>query len=337
VVLQRTPAFTVPARNGPLDPTVQQRWKQNYPALRRGARQTPFGVLVDSDQRSATEVGEAERRREFERKWDHGGLGFIFAFKDLLLSKNANDTAASFVRGKIGELVHDPDTAALLQAATHPIGAKRLCLDTRYYQTFNRPNVTLVDIRTNPIEEITPRGVRVADREYPLDTIVFATGFDAMTGSLLKIDIRGRRGLSLRTHWADGPRTYLGVATAHFPNLFMITGPGSPSVLSNMIVSIEQHVDWVSTCIQHMEDGGIDVIEATPQAEVDWTDHVNELGSTTLYPTADSWYVGANIPGKPRVFMPYVGGVFKYAQHCETIARLGYPGFSLRATAQAQG
>jgi cyclohexanone monooxygenase len=336
VVFQRTPAFTVPARNRPLDPLLQRHWKQNYPALRRKARQTPFGILVDSDQRSATEVGEDERRRLFEGRWDRGGLGFMFAFKDLLLSKRANDAAASFVRSKIAELVHDPGTAALLQAATHPIGAKRLCLDTRYYETFNRPNVTLVDIRDTPIEEITATGIRVANREYPLDTIVFATGFDAMTGSLLRIDLHGRRGISLRTHWADGPRTYLGVATAHFPNLFFITGPGSPSVLSNMIVSIEHHVDWISNCIQYMEDRGIDLIEATPQAVVDWTDHVNDLASTTLYPTADSWYVGANVPGKPRVFMPYVGGVFKYAQHCDAVAKSGYSGFSLTTTAPAR-
>lgn len=336
VVFQRTPAFAVPARNTPLDPLVQQCWKQDYTALRRQARQTQFGILVEPNPRSATQVSDDERRSEFERRWDHGGLGFMFAFKDLLVSRRANDAAATFVRNKIAELVHDPARAAVLQPATHPIGAKRLCLDSNYYETFNRPNVTLVDLRETPIREITPKGIRAADGEYPLDAIVFATGFDAMTGSLLRINIRGQGGLSLCTHWADGPRTYLGVAIAHFPNMFIIAGPGSPSVLSNMIVSIEQHVEWISTCIQYVEERGIDLIEATPQAEVDWTAHVTYLASTTLYPAANSWYLGANVPGKPRVFMPYVGGVSKYAQHCDAVARSGYSGFCLTSSARAR-
>jgi cyclohexanone monooxygenase len=252
------------------------------------------------------------------------------AFSDLITNQEANDTAAEFVRSKIREIVKDPAVAEILAPKDHPIGTKRICVDTRYYETFNRPNVTLIDVRKNAIAAITPAGVRLADgTEHAVDAIVFATGFDAMTGALTRVDIRGTAGETLARKWEAGPRTYLGLSTAGFPNMFMITGPGSPSVLSNMIVSIEQHVDWTVDCLQHMRARGLTRIEATQQAEDDWVAHNNEVADRTLYPRAASWYMGANVPGKPRVFMPYIGGVGAYRQLCDEVAQKGYEGFRL--------
>ncbi|MBE0609488.1 MAG: cyclohexanone monooxygenase, partial [Dehalococcoidia bacterium] len=242
-----------------------------------------------------------------------------------------------FVRSKIREIVKDPETAELLCPRDYPFGTKRLCVDTGYYATFNRDNVKLVSIKDNPIEEITPKGLRTRDAEYEFDAIVFATGFDAMTGALLKIDIRGRNGLTLQEKWEHGPRTYLGLQVAGFPNLFTITGPGSPSVLSNMIVSIEQHVDWIFDCLGYLREHEMATIEASVEAEDRWVDHVNEIASHTLFPLANSWYIGANIPGKPRVFMPYIGGVGNYAQKCQQIADHGYEGFELDSGRVAVG
>jgi len=237
------------------------------------------------------------------------------------------------VREKIRAIVKDPAVAELLAPKDYPIGTKRICVDTEYFATYNRPNVKLVDVRAKPITGITPDGVRTGDAEYQLDSIVFATGFDAMTGALAKIGIRGVDGLALRDEWAAGPRTYLGLMSASFPNLFMITGPGSPSVLSNMIVSIEQHVDWVTDCVAHMRSRQLSRIEPTRRAQDDWVAHVNEVAYGTLYPHANSWYMGANVPGKPRVFMPYIGGVGAYRQTCADIAAKGYEGFRLTASA----
>ncbi len=238
------------------------------------------------------------------------------------------------MRSKIRETVKDPATAELLCPKDYPFGTKRLCVDTHYFETFNRPNVSLVDVKSSPIEEITPNGLRTKDAEYEFDCIVFATGFDAMTGALTSIDIRGRGGESLKDKWAGGPRTYLGIQIAGFPNMFTITGPGSPSVLSNMIVSIEQHVDWITDCIAYLRQNEVRTIEATEKAEDEWVDHVNMVANFTLYPKANSWYIGANIPGKPRVFMPYVGGVGNYGQKCDEVAANGYEGFALNAAAR---
>jgi cyclohexanone monooxygenase len=335
VVFQRTPNFSIPSRNGQMTPDYEQSWKSAYPQLRDKAREMRTGILNDLNDKSALEVSDEERQREYETRWAAGGTSFMAAFNDLIFNQQANDTAAEFVRNQIRGIVRDPAVAELLAPKNHPIGTKRICVDTDYYATFNRENVTLVDVRSAPITEITPNGLRTGDREYEFDSIVFATGFDAMTGALLGVDIRGSNGLSLRDKWEAGPRTYLGMMTAGFPNLFMITGPGSPSVLSNMMVSIEQHVDWMSDCIAYLRSRQMDCIEATMEAEDAWVDHVNEVAFGTLYPSANSWYMGANIPGKPRVFMPYIGGVGAYCRTCADIAGKGYEGFRLTASSLA--
>ena len=328
-VFQRTPNFSMPAQNAPLDPGYERRVKGRYADFRREARESRIGFVVDRSGDSALAVPPEERRNEYERRWSRGGLGFSAAYADLLTDQDANDTAAEFFRAKIRSIVRDPAVAEALCPRDYPLGTKRLCVDTGYYATFNRDNVTLIDVRRAPIEAITPRGVRTREAEYDVDAIVFATGFDAMTGALLNIDIRGTGGLTLRDKWAAGPRTYLGLAVAGFPNLFTITGPGSPSVLSNMIVSIEQHVDWIADCIAYLRAHERGRIEATAEAEDAWVAHVDQVGHMTLYPLAKSWYMGANIPDKPRIFMPYVGGVGVYRQKCDDVAARGYEGFAL--------
>ncbi len=327
-VFQRTPNFSIPSRNQPMTEAYAQSWKQDYPALREQARHMRTGVLTDPNDQSALAVSEVDRLRVYEERWAAGGTKFMAAFSDLISSQQANDTAAEFVRNKIRATVHDPAIGELLAPKNHPIGTKRICVDTDYYGTFNRDNVSLIDVRATPISEITDRGLRVGNAEYVLDAIVFATGFDAMTGAILGIDISAD-GASLRQKWDGGPRTYLGLMTAGFPNLFMITGPGSPSVLSNMIVSIEQHVDWIADCLVHLRSRSIECIEASEHAENSWVEHGNEVANQTLYPLANSWYMGVNIPGKPRVFMPYIGGVGRYRDICDAIAAEGYRGFLL--------
>ena len=326
-VFQRTPNFSIPSRNSPMPAEYEQAWKSSYPERRLKAREMRSGVLYEMNDKSAMDVDPQERRQTYEARWAEGGTAFMTSFADLVTNKQSNDTAVAFVHDKIRATVQDPAVAELLLPKNHPIGTKRICVDTHYYQTYNQPNVTLVNIKDAPIEEITATGLRTGGRDYALDAIVFATGFDAMTGSLLKMGIVGLGGRSLAEKWAEGPRTYLGVMTAGFPNLFIITGPGSPSVLSNMIVSIEQHVDWIAGCVADLRADGLDCIEAAAEAEDAWVAHVNEVADRTLYPTANSWYVGANIPGKPRVFMPYIGGVGSYRQKCAEIAAQGYEGF----------
>jgi cation diffusion facilitator CzcD-associated flavoprotein CzcO/acetyl esterase/lipase len=335
-VFQRTPNFSMPAHNRPLDPDVLRAIKTDYRWRRRLARESLSGVPSSHPdalpQRSALEVAPEERARVYEQGWAKGGIGGVtLAFNDINVNAEANGTAADFVRDKIREIVRDPATAEALCPTTHPIGTKRICVDTDYYATYNRDNVTLVDVRSAPIVRLTPRGIETTSAEYELDVIVFATGFDAMTGALLDIDVRGREDRPLKDKWSAGPRTYLGLATAGFPNLFLVTGPGSPSVLSNMVLSIEQHVDWMADCIGHLRERGLDTIEATRDAEDAWVAHVNEVAEATLFPRAGSWYMGANIPGKPRVFMPYLGGVGAYRARCEGVAGDGYEGFSVTA------
>ena len=330
-VFQRTANFSLPARNAPMDREREQQHKSEYARRREEARDTPFGVSgYPLPSLSALAAPPEERRQNYERLWDEGGtVGFLTCYNDFLVSEEANETAAEFVREKIRSIVRDPKVAELLTPKDHPIGSKRLCLDTGYYETYNRDNVTLVDARSAPIQEIIRRGVRTADREYELDAIAFATGFDAMTGALREIDVRVTGGDVLAERWAGGPLTYLGLMVSGFPNLFMITGPGSPSVKSQMIVSIEQHVDWIARCLDDLRTRGLARIEPTLRAEAAWVAHVNQVADGTLYPRANSWYVGAKIPGKPRVFMPYVGGVGAYRRKCDEIAANGYEGFEL--------
>jgi len=327
-VFQRTPNYTVPAHNQPLDPELKRNIKADYARFRAQAKTMPAGINLRFNPISALEAEPGERLREFEARWAYGGIPFMGAYSDLLLNPESNETAAEFVRSKIRAIVKDPRTAELLSPKT-VIGCKRLCVDTGYYATFNRPNVTLVDVSRSPIEEITETGVRVGGGDYAFDAIVFATGFDAMTGALLRIDIRGKGGLPLKDKWAEGPKTYLGLAMAGFPNLFTITGPGSPSVLTNMIPSIEQHVDWIAECVTHLRTRGFRQVEADRSAEEAWVGHVGQVAGGSLRSTCSSWYVGANVPGKPRVFMPYIGGFPAYVARCEEIVAKGYEGFAL--------
>jgi cation diffusion facilitator CzcD-associated flavoprotein CzcO len=326
-VFQRTPNYVVPARNAPLDPAVQQAVKADYAGLRARAKMMRNGIHYPVNDAAAAETPEGERRRQYELRWERGGLSFLGSFRDLLLDRKSNDTAAEFVRAKIHEVVHDPAVADALSPAS-TFGCKRLCIDTGYYEAFNRPNVTLVDVSRSPIDRITPDGLVVAGKAYAFDALVLATGFDAMTGALNRIAIRGRGGLALAQKWAEGPRTYLGVATAGFPNLFIVTGPGSPSVLTNMVPTIEQHVEWIADCIAHARAHHIACVEPTREAEDAWVAHVNEIADCTLFPSCNSWYVGANIPGKPRVFMPYIGFP-PYVEKCNEVAANGYAGFAL--------
>lgn len=329
-VFQRTPNFSVPAHNGPLDPEYERELKANYAEQRRLARESRTGIVIPPGDKSALEVSAAERQQQYEARWNRGGFGFVAAFTDLITNKEANDTAVEFFHTKIREIVHDPEVAEMLSPKDYPVGTKRMCVDTNYYATFNRDNVTLIDLRRTSIEAITSQGLRTQNQEYKLDSLVFATGFDAMTGALNSIEIRGRAGNLLKQKWAAGPRTYLGLATAGFPNLFLITGPGSPSVLSNMMVSIEQHVDWIADCIAYLQAHDLKGIEAEVEAEEGWVAHVNEVANLTLFPKANSWYMGANVPGKTRIFMPYIGGVGAYRQKCDEVAARGYEGFTLK-------
>ena len=331
-VFQRTANFSLPARNEPMTPEREGPHKANYAARRAAAMETPFAIGGHPKPTQKTlEVTPEERTKTYEDKWQQGGsISYLYSYTDLLVSKEANDTASEFVRNKIRSMVKDPVTAELLAPKSHPIGTKRLCLDTNYYETYNRPNVKLVDVRSDPIEEITPTGLRLKSGvTHELDALVFATGFDAMTGALNEIDIRTDEGAVLREHWLGGPLTYLGLMVAGFPNMFVVTGPGSPGVKTQMIASIEQHVDWIADCIDHLHQHQLDRIEPTPAAETEWVHHVNQVADSTLYPLANSWYMGANIPGKPRVFMPYVGGFDRYKKHCDAVAAKGYEGFAL--------
>ncbi len=329
-VFQRTPNFSLPAHNGPIPHDKSDAIAAGRAEYREAARWSRSGVPGEIAAEGALEVSAEERGVRYERAWEEGTIfALLGAFNDIIVNQAANDTAAEFVRDKIRSIVADPDVAESLCPTDYPVGTKRLCLDTGYYETFNLPHVGLVNLRDEPITSITETGIDTADRSIEIDALVFATGFDAMTGAIVAVDIAGRNGVKLADRWADGPKTYLGLTTVGFPNLFMITGPQSPSVLSNMVVSIEQHVDWVCDAIDHMRAERLDVIEPTPQAEDGWVQHTNDFADITLFPLANSWYMGANVPGKPRVVLPYVGGVDRYRSICADVVERDYLGFTL--------
>src|SRR5262249_5272403 len=329
VVFQRTPNFSRPAYNGPVAREKRVAFERDPAAYREANRWSRIGVPWEPSLVRALQVSPEERLAAYDAAYATGDLVALgLTYADVGANPEANETVCEFLRGKIRSIVRDPETAEALCPKNHYYGTKRPCLDTNYYETFNLPHVRLVDLRREPIRTMTENGIETASRSFALDAIVFATGFDAMTGPIVAVDIRGRNGVPLAKKWADGPKTYLGVMMTGFPNLFTITGPGSPSVLSNMVVSIEQHVEWVGACLAHMRAERLDVIEPTPLAEAGWVQHVNDCADITLYPRADSWYMGANVPGKPRVFLPYVGGVDRYRRTCDEVVRGDYLGFA---------
>ena len=332
-VFQRTPQFTIPARHETVDRRfLEEVVKPNYDDILEKAKWSAGGAPVARDERSALGVSAEERQEAYEAAWAEGGNNFLAeSFKDISTDRRANDTVSEFIRSKIRETVKDPETAEKLLPTDHPYGSKRSLIDTNYFDTYNRENVELVDIRHSPIREITPKGIRTEDQEFEFDMIVFATGFDAMTGTFFKIDIRGRNDLSLKERWSEGPKTYLGVQTAGFPNMFMITGPGSPSVLTNMPVAIEQHIEWISDFVEYMRERNIETAEPEAEAETVWESHVKQAVEPTMFMLANSWYFGANIPGKPRVFTPYSGGMGTYRKKCNEIADNDYEGFILHS------
>jgi cation diffusion facilitator CzcD-associated flavoprotein CzcO/acetyl esterase/lipase len=329
-VFQRTPNYSLPARNGAIPEAKLASIAGRYQEYRQEAKLSGGGVPGVRSEISALAVTEEERQAKYEEAWETGELGaFLGAYSDILVNPKSNDTVAEFIRAKIRATVKDPETAEALCPKDHPFGTKRPCLDSGYFETFNEPHVSLVDIRKHPIVTITETGLDTADETYVFDAIVFATGFDAMTGALVSVDITGREGVKLADKWAHGPQTYLGLTTVGFPNFFMVTGPGSPSVLSNMAVSIEQHVDWVTDTITAMRADGFNVIEPTETAETGWGLHVNDCANITLYPQANSWYMGANVPGKTRMFLPYIGGVDAYRKACDEVVAREYLGFAM--------
>lgn len=325
-VFQRTANFSVPAHNKPLDPDQAAAVKADYQAFRQRGQESLVAWDVAMNEKNFADLSTAELEACLEERWQMGGLFFYGVVADLLTDQQANDVVSDFVRKKIRAKVNDPATAELLTPRTM-IGCKRICADTQYFETYNRDNVELVDISATPISALTPTGIRVGERQWDFDVIVYATGFDAMTGSLDRIDIRGQQGQRLKEKWRAGPRTLLGLQSAGFPNLFIVANVGSPSVLTNMITAIEQHVEWIADAIDYVNRAGHTVMEADTQAEDDWVAHTNEVAGETLLLGCNSWYLGANIPGKPRIFMPYLGYP-DYKQHCDEVAADGYPGFS---------
>jgi cation diffusion facilitator CzcD-associated flavoprotein CzcO len=338
-VFQRTPNFSVPARHAAFDPAAQREIKGNYAEIFAATRRNDGGFPYTAIDRATMDATPEEREEVFEDLWEQGGFKFIWGgFNDVIRDLDANQVASDFIRGKIREIVKDPVTAELLCPKDHPFGSKRPPIDTDYFETYNRDNVTLVDIRANPIEEVTPAGIRTGDAQFDLDVIVFATGFDAVTGALLRIDIRGSDGLRLADVWRDGPRSLLGLQVAGFPNLFMVTGPLSPSILTNVPVAIEHHVEWITDCIAYLREHGYVRIEADEDAQDAWGEHVADVAAQSIFSHANSWYVGANVPGKPRTILPYAGGMNAYRSVCDDVVADGYRGFTLtpdRALQQA--
>jgi cation diffusion facilitator CzcD-associated flavoprotein CzcO/acetyl esterase/lipase len=327
-VFQRTPNFSIPAHNGPIPTHRLADYEGDRAGYRERARWSRFGVPVELAQVGALQVSEEQRQSRYEAMWKAGELvGIGIAFNDIIVNPKSNETLCEFIRGKIRAIVKNPETAEALCPKDHYVATKRACLDTNYYETYNLDHVRLVDLRKTPFARITETGIDTTSESFEFDAIVYATGFDAMTGPIVAVDITGRNGFRLRDKWADGPVTYLGLMTTGFPNFFAVTGPGSPSVLSNMTVSIEQHIDWICDCLKDLRDESLEVIEPTATAEAGWVQHVNDCANITLFPTANSWYMGANVPGKPRVFLPYIGGVDGYRTACNEVVARDYLGF----------
>jgi len=330
VVFQRTPNFSLPAGHKRYTDEEVAKLKATYSERRVEVRDSPTGNVYDPNPMSALEDTPENRRRNFVRRQSNGAFAIMFAYNDLLTSMEANSFFTEFLQDEIRNKVNDPAVAEDLVPTGYPAGSKRMCVDGGYYETFNRSNVRLVNVKKTPIEEFTETGILVGDENIELDVVIYATGFDAMTGAMNKIDIRGRNGLALQEKWADGPRAYIGLMISDFPNMFMIAGPGSPSVLGNVIHSAEQHVNWFSTAIEHMRVEGHDTMEPTEQAENDWLEHVAQVADSTVYTKTNSWYLGSNIPGKPRVFMAYLGGTNAFRKICDEIAAEGYRGFEFK-------
>jgi cyclohexanone monooxygenase len=330
-VFQRTANFSMPARNHRMTPEDLTAIRADYGSRREVSRHSFTGLPTPPPTRSALEVSEDERRKAFDRGWEAGGPHAVLGqFTNMIIDLESNTYGADYARERIRRIVRDPEVAERLCPKDLPLGAKRICLDTEYYETYNRPTVELVDVREAPIVGFTADGLQTADgRRHQLDCIVFATGFDAMTGALLAIDVRGRGGLSLSEAWRAGPATYLGLGVAGLPNLFIVAGPGSPSVLVNMVLAVEQHIDWIADCIAHLDANQIAAIEPSQEAQEQWVAHVNEEASRSLRNAGNSWYRGVNVPGKPVVFMPYVAGLGPYRTICDSVAADGYAGFEL--------
>jgi cation diffusion facilitator CzcD-associated flavoprotein CzcO len=326
-VFQRTANFSIPAQNSALTREALDQIKANYPERRRLAREDRIGTPYRYRPYGVMEVDEQERTRAFEEAWQRGGTHFTKSFTDIVRNEDSNKYAVDFVHRKIKAIIGDPELADALLPKDHPLGSKRICADTNYYQTYLRDNVTLIDLQRTPLVQIHGTGIRTSTTDYAIDSLILATGFDALTGSFLAIDITGPHHQTLRDTWHAGPRTYLGLAVAGYPNLFLLSGPGSPSVLANMVATAEQQVDWLGNLLTHLRQHHLTSTEADTTAQDQWVDHVNELASHTLFMRANSWYLGANVPGKPRVFMPYVGGLHAYRTLCDDIAASGYRGF----------
>ncbi len=333
-VVQRTPAFCVPARNQEWTEGRIEYWRENFRELRDMARNTRAGVLHEYGMLPAAAIRDEDRIADLERRWIKGGPNVLYGFNDLLRNEEANELVCEFLRGKISDAVDDPETAKKLMPYEYPVGAKRVCVGTDYYETYNRDNVSLIDLRSEKLQQIEKDGIRTDAGFYPVDILILATGYDAMTGALMAIDIRTTEGKSLREEWGKGPQTYLGLGIAGFPNMFVVTGPGSPSVFSNMVLSVEHDMDWIADCLDYLRERNYPTIEADAEAQEAWMDHVDELAGTTLVNKAASWYRGANVAGKPQKFMPYLGGVNTYQQKCRDVAEKGYEGFLIGGMAQ---
>jgi cyclohexanone monooxygenase len=329
VVFQRTPNYSVPAGNRALTEADVAEYKAGYDERRRLSWRSGGGSPHIAHPKLTMEATDEERRAAFQRRWELGGVLFSKTFSDQMTDMTANDEARRFYEEKIRAVIDDPEVAELLIPNDHPIGTKRICTDTNYFQTFNRSHVELVSVRRTPIESVDAAGIVTSDARFDVDAIVLATGFDAMTGALAKIDIVGRDGHTLRADWADGPRTYLGLSVDDFPNLFLVSGPGAPAVLANMVLHAEAHVNWIADAITYLDDHGHTAIEATADAVEEWNAELNRRADASLFTRANSWYMGANVPGKPRVFMLFIGGFAAYLDICNEVANAGYKGFDL--------